>query len=588
MNGKKLRKRTLNVVLMELVFLLTLLTGLFPYTASSETGEEPSKGNSNRIVITAEDIRRMNVRSIVDLLNHIPGVSAGESVVRIRGSSMVKVLLDGRPINDPLSGHRGIKWNLVPFNAVKEVVVYKGEGSVVFGENTTGGVISITTEKTGDSRGNIEISAGNPDTSRFNLDYYRNISLFGAGISLGREKTGGYRVNGDKDKKKMGLKFDYKGEDYKFDLFLDYGREERGIPGQPAFPTPEARSENKTFGVALNGEIGQLRSRSYFNRFDKEHANPEIDLETGLSSWTVGESLDYAISTKRWGLFNVGAMAEVAMVRGNKVKSRQEEKYGLYITKSLHLQSIPLTLSLGLRGNFYSEFPIAVNPEIKATFNKKDFSISASLSKTNNTPTFIQRYYETSTTRINPGLGMEKSTNYTLSFFYRPQKSMEGSLSLFFSKIHDRITYDRQDDGTGSYENLGEVTRRGADVSFKWRPVESLTVKSSYTYLIARDETTGNWLPYSPRHKIKLDIKFRPVQALTLSLDTKYASRQFSRSDNSESVPGYLVTGLRAKYHLKKLQLFADIANLFNNNYLYGDGFPAPPRTWLLGAGYEF
>jgi len=132
------------------------------------------------------------------------------------------------------------------------------------------------------------------------------------------------------------------------------------------------------------------------------------------------------------------------------------------------------------------------------------------------------------------------------------------------------------------------VTRRGADISLKWRPFESLTVKSSYTYLITRDETTGNWLPYSPRHKIKLDIKYRLVQRITLSLNTKYASRQFTRSDNSESVPAYLVTGLRAKYQFKKLQLFADIANLFNNNYLYGDGFPAPPRTWLLGAGYEF
>jgi len=72
MTGKKLRKRTLNVVLIELLFLLTLLTWVFPYTASSEAGEELSKGNSNRIVITAEDIRRMNVRSIVDLLNHVP------------------------------------------------------------------------------------------------------------------------------------------------------------------------------------------------------------------------------------------------------------------------------------------------------------------------------------------------------------------------------------------------------------------------------------------------------------------------------------------------------------------------------------
>lgn len=572
-----------------LVFLLTLLSGIFPGTAFPEAGKDLYQGNFDMIVITAEDIRKMNVRSITDLLNRVPGVSTGESVVRIRGSSVVRVLLDGRPINDPLSTHHGIRWNLVPFNSIAEIVIYKGAGSVVYGENTTGGVISITTEKAEASHGKIEAAAGNLDASRINLDYHRNAGSFGAGTSLAWEKTGGYRENGDKDKKRMGLKLGYrKHENYGVDLFLDYGQQERGIPGLPEFPTPEARSENKTFGVTLNGEAGQLRSRSYFNRFDKEHVNPEINLDTRLKSWTVGERLDSAVSTKRWGVFNLGAMAELAKVSGNKVESRQEEKYGLYVAKSLPFQSIPLALSLGLRGNFYSEFPPVINPEIKVSFNQDTYRIMASVSTTNNTPSFLQRYYETSTTRINPDLGMEKSANYSLSLFLWIQKRFEGTLALFFGRIQDRITYVRQNDGTGSYENLGEVTRRGADLSLKWVPSESLEVKSSYTYIIAKDEFAGNWLPYTPRHKVKLDIKYRATQRLTLSLDTKYASTQFSRLDNSESVPSYLVTGLRAKCHLKKLQLFADVANLFNNSYLYGDGFPAPPRTWLLGAGYEF
>lgn len=571
-----------------LLFVLTLLVGMFP---SAGLASSPAEGDRlNRIVVTREDIRGMNVRTIVDLLNRIPGVSAGESVVRIRGSSVVRVLLDGRPINDPLSSHQGIKWNLVPFNSIKEIVIYKGEGSVVYGENTTGGVISITTEKTEGSHGKAEAAAGNLDSSELNLDYRRNAGPFGVGVSMSVEKSDGYRVNGDKDSKRMGLKFGYmKSKDYNLDLFLDYGREERGIPGLPEFPTPEARSENRMFGVLLNGKAGQLQSRSYFTRFNKEHVNPEIDLETWLSSWRAGQTLDSSLSMKRLGLFNLGAMAEVAGVKGNRVRSRQEEKYGLYVTKGLSCQSVPLTLSLGLRGNFYSDFPAAINPEIKVGFEQDTYRIMASVSTTNNTPTFIQRYYESSTMKINPDLGMERSVNYSLSVFLGLQDRFEGTMALFFGRTADRITYVRLDDGTGSYENFGEVIRKGADLSFKWKALEFIEIKSSYTYLSAEDTATGNWLPYMPRHRVKLDVRCRLPQRLTIGLYARYASRQFSRSDNSESVPAYLVTDLRAKYHFREdVQLFADVENLFNNSYFYGDGYPAPPRTWLLGLGYVF
>ncbi len=566
------------------VFSLVLAAPVSPFE-----GEGLPEEDSDIIVVTAEDIREMNVRSITDLLNRLPGISAGESVVRIRGSSVVRVLLDGRPINDPLSSHQAIRWNLVPFNSIAEVVIYKGGGGVLYGENTAGGVIAITTEKADDSGGRMEAAAGNLETYRVGLDYHHKRGPYGAGVSLNRKRTAGYMDNGDKDEKRAGLKLGLgRGEDFGVDLYVDYGEEERGIPGLPEFPTPEARSEKRTLGVVLKLERGGFRSRSYFNSFDKEHVNPEIGIETRLESRTMGEGLDGVLATERFGRFRLGASAEVAALEGNKVESRREEKYGLFVAKDVSFTTVPLTLSLGVRVNFHSDFPSVINPEIRAALEKKRVRVAASFSTTNNTPSFLQRYYETSTTRMNPDLGMERSRNCSLSLFLRTDAGLEGGAALFISRTEDRITYVRLDDGTGSYENLGEVTRRGADVSIKWRPYESLRVKSSYTYVIAKDDDTGNWMPYTPRHRVKLDIEFRPTRRATLNLDGKYTSTQFSRSDNSESVPPCLVSGLRAEYRLRRLRLFADVSNLFNNSYLYGDGFPGPPRTWLLGAGYEF
>jgi outer membrane receptor protein involved in Fe transport len=47
---------------------------------------------SGSIVITAEEIRQMQANKMADILNHVPGVTAGDSSVGIHGSYKVKVL----------------------------------------------------------------------------------------------------------------------------------------------------------------------------------------------------------------------------------------------------------------------------------------------------------------------------------------------------------------------------------------------------------------------------------------------------------------------------------------------------------------
>jgi len=109
-------------------------------------GEE-HQGDSERVIITAEEIKNMNVRSIVELLNQTPGVNAGKQTVSIRGSHIVRVLLDGRPINDLLSAHRVVKWDIVSLENIERIEIHKGGGGAAFGDDTSGGVISITTKR---------------------------------------------------------------------------------------------------------------------------------------------------------------------------------------------------------------------------------------------------------------------------------------------------------------------------------------------------------------------------------------------------------------------------------------------------------
>jgi len=163
---------------------------------------------SDKIVITARDIEKMNVRTVPDLLNQIPGVNAGESSVSLRGSYMVKVILDGRTINDPTSGYRAVKWDMVSVNNIDKIEIYKGDGGVEFGDDSSGGVIYITTKKTKGSHGNLETYGGNLGTGSCSMNYHHEVDPVTVGLSAGFEKTDGYRTNGDKEKRERELSSD--------------------------------------------------------------------------------------------------------------------------------------------------------------------------------------------------------------------------------------------------------------------------------------------------------------------------------------------------------------------------------------------
>ena len=87
-----------------------------------------------------------------------------ETSVSIRGSSKVKVLLDGRSINDPTATRGSVKWNIVSLSNVEKIEIYKGEGGVEFGDDSSGGVIVITTKKIETFSGNLESYFQHPNS----------------------------------------------------------------------------------------------------------------------------------------------------------------------------------------------------------------------------------------------------------------------------------------------------------------------------------------------------------------------------------------------------------------------------------------
>lgn len=549
------------------------------------------------VTLNAEDIDSLNVRTVEELMNLIPGVKAGSSSVSIRGNSSVAVFLDGMSLINTASAHKSVKWDLVSLEDIASIKIIKGGGAVAFGDNSSGGVIIIKSKAVDRTKANVSFEAGNQNYWRVRGNASRKAGDWGMAFNGDFYSTDGFRTNGDKDQGRAGFKLSYAPEAWiKWagadssapTLAIDYGETRRGSPGLPKYATPRARSRDEAVGASLNFKARGWKNATSFTRFQNDYENPDSNSETTLRSWTVKEDLRKDFKLPLVGLISTGVMASHTEAQGNKVLPMEEQAYGIFALKRLRFRAVPVTLNFGLRGNAYSDFDSALNPEVKASWKKGIFRVEAAFQMTNNTPTIRQRYYETSSTKPNPNLDSEEATNYSLGASVKPLDWLSASATLFYNEIDGRITYMRGNGGVGQYQNVGEAHLSGVEAFLSFTPYKWLVFRPSYTYLEAINDDSGLWLSAKPRHKIKADLQVRPMAGLMFGCEATYCSEVYTNAANTTKAPEYFIVDLRGEYRLDRARLFFRIDNLLDEDYLYADGYPAPPLTWLAGIGWDF
>ena len=551
---------------------------------------------TDTIVITGEEIKKMNVHKICDVLNQVPGINAGESYVSIWGSYKVKVLLDGRPINDPTSSHNSVKFDLVHVENVENIKIHMGKGSLKYGDDASGGVILINTRKIEAFHGNMKTYWGRFDTSHYSTNIRARKGAFGLGVSAGYDYTRGYQTNSDCKKQRGGGRFEYiPGNGPSLAFAVDYLKDERGLSGRPEYPTPHSRKESEMFSYAFTARVKGITSETFFNDAETKNRDPDRNIDNTLTVRKFGEDISASVGPGKYGTINYGAAFRWREAESSRFTSKNEYSVSLFATDAITLKTMPMTFSFGLRGTVHSEFDNTLNPEVKISCKKDMWSLSATYTRTNNIPSFYQRYDKTSTKEPNPGLGMETADNFGISFFTEISPRLSCGASLFYNRIADRISYVLADNGIGMYENFGKVTNKGGDLLINWKLLDTLSLKATYTYLKAVNEDTGLWMVAKPRHRVYMDLSYMPVDDLSIIFNLKYESRQYTRSDNKASVPARAIGNLRIEYSPAWLagrfglpQFFGEVKNIGNKTYRYGDGWLAPPRTWICGINYRF
>jgi len=210
-------------------------------TATREK-REVRKVPANVTVITEEDIKNSNAKTVLDLLRTEEGIvvrdllGIGKAQVDLRGFGETGpfntlVLVDGRRVNEiDLSG---VDWTQLPLDRVERVEIVRGTASVLYGDNAVGGVINIITkapaEKLTARAGSIFASYGRLRGEASVGVGHENIA---GSLFVSYDSTDGYRDNNEFRTRDVGGKIVFDPTEYlSFKLTGAYHQDNFGLPG---------------------------------------------------------------------------------------------------------------------------------------------------------------------------------------------------------------------------------------------------------------------------------------------------------------------------------------------------------------------
>jgi iron complex outermembrane receptor protein len=609
-------------------------------------------------VITDVDIQNSTARDVPDLLRTQVGVQVSDISgnrrnyrVDLRGfgetaQSNTLVLVDGRRINQ--ADLSGTDWTLIPLDRIERIEVIRGgRGSVLYGDNASGGVINIITKAGEKYEAGLGGAGGSYNTTRANAYINGTHNNLSYALSGRLYNSDGYRDNSDMYAEDLGLKLGYLvGERGKVSLDGGYHKDETGLPGalrkselEAGIPRTGTVHPNDFANVddsyiKLKPEIFFLEDSlfqfdlSYRKRdslFFSSFAGGTFEGNTEIK--TVVASPQFVFREQVFGLENsltlgfdyVEAEEDILNTTvffgfpSTGLFSLEKKNQGFYI----HDEMYPIE-KLALSGGYrYDKVEYKFDP---STPDEADFDenlLTAGVNYNFYGESFVYFSFAQSfryplmdelfnffTNTIDTTLVPQTSDNYELGIRHYFTKTIYTNINFFRIDTENEIFFNPVKGLFGANDNHGGKIRRDGVEILLAKSFKKVTLRGSYTYtdaVIKSGPFSGNDVPSVPKHKASIDALFSPADGFTLALNGIYIGERLFESDYANAFPkqdDHIVLNAKLKYSRKKFTAFLDINNLLNEKYPeYGvlssfpveeAFYPSPEINFLLGLQYTF
>lgn len=572
-----------------------------PYEASplvitsGRVAEPQQRATAATTVFERADIERLQVRSMAELLERVPGLNvirtggAGSQMgVFLRGTSTAQtlVLVDGQRISAASSGTSSLEF-LSP-DQIERVEVVRGARSALYGSDAIGGVIQVFTRRGSDTglkpfvrlgagsnrtfERSLGVSGGNGQT-RFNLGAALDETQ---GIDATRDHFG---ANGDNDayrNRSLSLNLSHR-----FSDDLNVGFSALDQRGQAEFEDLFSTSLPTTdFQVSsLSGFVEGSISQAWSSRLEMGHSEDKRD--TGNDQPLAGADAFYSFSTYRDSVSWINTLSltdnQQVLLGADWYEDRLHSDT-LFIEDSRWNQAAfiqhrysgkAFSTELGLRHDKNQQYGSenTWNAALTVPFNERN-DLILSYSEGFRAPTFNDLYYPDfcfggfCSPSANPDLKPETSRNYELQWRNRYSASGSLEMSLYRIDLEDAIVLDQN----FVPQNVQTARINGFETALK-QELFGWQARLALALIDPRDRSNGHTLARRAKRTMTLDLD-RQFGAFSVGSTWRAVSGRYDDADNTIEMGGYGLLNLRGRWEASDEVAFdIKLNNLFDKDY---------------------
>ena len=601
-------------------------------------------------VIDREQIEAQGARTVDEALLYLPGVlsegSAGGQLgtlsgQQIRGgtSSQTLILLDGRPINE-VGAFGAFDLSTFTTDAVEQIEVLPGGGSVLYGSNAVGGVINIITRRPLEEEG-IEISVGaelgsfdyNSQTIQvrgatdgfdWSVGYNRTESENDFPFSLTSTDFDDNRTNAEVLYNNLNLQLGTNINDrQRIRLGALYLTKDLGVPGGVPVPGSTAGgfnaltsddsqyTENLLLDLTYEAELGQgndslLTARVFGDFLDATFNDPVADnafespSKDTIDQTSLGGQLQHA-----WQFANNQNITYGIDYR-NVQADNERTALLTGLTTENYSDSINQTgIFARYQANFTPDF--SVNAGVRQDFNDlaessitsfnlgtrvvltDTTSLRANFARNFRVPTLADLFFAPFN---NPDLEPETGISFDVGVDQQIGGRGLFRLTFYRNEIEDAINFDL---GSSTPQNIGRVESIGIETELNYQLSDSVFAFANYTW--NRPEIkegpdpsdSGNSLPFSHADSFNLGLSYEPGGGIYIALFLHSISDFFVDRGNQESLDGRTTLDFKLRLPIgDSWALNASMDNIFDEQYEEFPGFPGVGRSVQVGVKGTF
>ena len=390
--------------------------------------------------------------SLMDVLRLDPsidlrqrGANGMQADISLRGASFsqVLVLVNGRRMNDPQSGHHHLDLP-IPMEAVERVEVLRGAGSTLYGADAAGGVVQFITRPAERGEARLQTGLGNFGSNQQRVSLTGVRGPFSQSLALSRDFSTGFMQG--RDFRGLAAHAGSSWSNRAGATGLDLAFSDRAFGANQFYGNFNSWERTKTWMASIRQNLGEktevsLGYRRHTDLFVLYRDRPQVYTNHHVAGSshaslrrreTLAENVSLFYGAEGFG----DEIDSTNLGRHSRVRGAA---YGLLDVRVLKRFS----LSAGMRAESHrglSEW----NPSIAAGYwASAHLKLRAGVSRAFRLPTFTDLYYRDPANQGDPGLRPEQAWNYEAGADLRPGANWRLQGTVFRRRDSNMIDYAR-------------------------------------------------------------------------------------------------------------------------------------------------